>query len=135
MLRLLLVDDSQRFRAAARALLTRQGISVVGMASTGAEALELAERLEPDLVLLDLDLGGESGLELAGRLHRDPRSTRSRIILISTHAEDDYAELIEASPAIGFLSKADLSASAILDLLTRRDGDGRGDLVSGSQER
>jgi DNA-binding NarL/FixJ family response regulator len=118
-LRCLIVDDSPRFLEAARGLLERQGIAVVGVASTSAEALQQAERLRPDVTLLDIDLGGESGLELARRLHQAAGSAASRVILISTHAEQDYADLIAASPAVGFLPKAALSAGAIGDLLAR----------------
>jgi hypothetical protein len=57
------------------------------------------------------------------------------VILISTHAEQDYADLIAASPAVGFVSKAALSADAIGDLLARGDGSGRGGPVSGSPGR
>jgi DNA-binding NarL/FixJ family response regulator len=124
MLRCLIVDDSARFLDAARALLERQGITVVGVASSSAEALQRAEELRPDVTLLDIDLGGESGLELARRLHGQAGPTP--VILISTHAEQDYAELIAASPAIGFLPKTALSAAAIRDLLAAR-GDGDGD--------
>ena len=94
----------------------------MGVASTSAEALRRVEELRPDVTLLDIDLGGESGLELARRLHG--RVGPPPVILISTHAEQDYAELIAASPAIGFLSKTALSADAIRDLLAgRSDGD------------
>jgi CheY-like chemotaxis protein len=123
MLRCLIVDDSPRFLAAARGLLERQGVTVVGVASSSAEALDRAEQLRPDVTLLDIDLGGESGLELARRLHRQAGPAPIPVILISTHAEQDYAELIEASPAVGFLSKTALSADAIRDLLAVR-GDG-----------
>jgi DNA-binding NarL/FixJ family response regulator len=95
---------------------------VIGVASTSAEALQRVQELRPDVTLLDIDLGGESGLELAQRLsdQEDP----APVILISTHAEQDYAELIAASPAIGFLPKTALSADAIRDLLAgHRDGD------------
>jgi CheY-like chemotaxis protein len=68
-MRCLIVDDSPRFLDAARGLLERQGITVVGVASNSAEALERTEELQPDVTLLDIDLGGESGLELARRLH------------------------------------------------------------------
>jgi CheY-like chemotaxis protein len=123
MLRCLIVDDSARFLDAARALLERQGVTVVGVASSSAEALQRAEELRPDVTLLDIDLGGESGLELARRLHGRPGP--APVILISTHAEQDYEELIAASPAIGFLPKTALSAAAIRDLLAARgDGDG-----------
>jgi CheY-like chemotaxis protein len=114
MLRCLIVDDSPRFLDAARGLLEGQGITVVGVASSSAEALQRAQELRPDVLLLDIDLGGESGLELARRLHRQAGWA---VILISTHAEQDYAELIAASPAVGFLPKTALSAAAIRDLL------------------
>jgi CheY-like chemotaxis protein len=124
-MRCLIVDDSLRFLDAARGLLERQGIKVVGVASTSAEALRRAEELRPDVTLLDIDLGGESGLELARRLHREARTAAAPVILISTHAEQDYAELIAASPAVGFLSKTALSAAAIRELLAGH-GDGSG---------
>jgi CheY-like chemotaxis protein len=116
-LRCLIVDDSPRFLDAARGLLERQGITVVGVASTSAEALQRAQELRPEVTLLDIDLGGESGLELARRLHREAGPAPPKVILISTHAEQDFAELIAASPAVGFLPKSDLSAGAIRDLL------------------
>jgi CheY-like chemotaxis protein len=117
MLRCLIVDDSPRFLDAARGLLERQGITVVGVASNSADALQRAQELRPDVTLLDIDLGGESGLELARRLHRQPGLVPAPVILISTHAEQDYAELIAANPAVGFLPKSDLSAGAIRALL------------------
>jgi DNA-binding NarL/FixJ family response regulator len=132
-LRCLIVDDSSRFLEAARGHLEREGVAVVGVASTITQALQQAERLRPDVTLVDIDLGGESGFELARRLDREPGPAASRVILISTHADDDFADLIAASPAAGFLSKVDLSASAIRDLLAS-DRD-RGDPVSGPPGR
>jgi CheY-like chemotaxis protein len=122
MLRCLIVDDSPRFLAAARGLLEREGIAVVGVASSGAEALRRVEELQPDVMLLDIDLGGHSGFELARRLHREAGTAPPRVILISTRAEQDYADLIAASPAVGFLSKSALSARTIHALLAGRDG-------------
>lgn len=121
-MRCLIVDDSRRFLDAARGLLERQGITVVGVASNSADALRRVEELRPDVTLVDIHLGGESGFELTRRLYDDPGPLASGVILISTHAEQDYAELIAASPAVGFLSKSDLSAGAIRDLL-RSSGD------------
>ena len=115
-LRCLLVDDNEPFIEAARVLLRRQGIDVVGAASTGAEALRLAGELRPDVVLVDIDLGGESGFELTRQL-AEASLASSSVILISTHSEADFADLIAASPAIGFLSKSHLSAEAIHELL------------------
>jgi DNA-binding NarL/FixJ family response regulator len=113
--RCLIVDDSARFLVAARGLLERQGLTVAGVASTGPEALCLAEELHPDVTLVDIDLGEESGFELARELSRT--AAAPPVILISTHTEEDFAALIEASPAIGFLSKTRLSAGAVRDLV------------------
>ena len=124
-LRCLVVDDSPHFLAAARGLLEQQGITVAGVASTGAEALRQAADLGPDVVLMDIDLGGESGLELSHRLHDAGRSAAPPVILISTHPEEDYDELIAASPAVGFIPKISLSAGAIRDLLAPRTPRGR----------
>ena len=120
-LRCLIVDDSPCFLNAARGLLERQGITVVGGASNSAEALQRATELRPDVILIDIDLGGESGFELARQLLREPGQSRFAVILISTHCGQDYAELIAASPALGFLPKATLSADAIGELLARHD--------------
>jgi DNA-binding NarL/FixJ family response regulator len=123
-LRCLIVDDSPWFLDAARGLLEREGITVVGAVLNGAEALQQAQELQPDIVLLDIDLGGKSGFELARRLDREAGLAAARVILISTHDEQDFAELIAASPAAGFLPKSALSASAIRALLAcRGDGD------------
>lgn len=117
MLRCLIVDDSPHFQEAARGLLEREGITVVGVASTGAEALRRVEDLRPDVTLLDVDLGEESGLDLARRLQRETGLAPSTVILVSAYAADDFADLVTDSPAAGFLSKADLSADAIRQLL------------------
>jgi DNA-binding NarL/FixJ family response regulator len=127
MLRCLIVDDSPRFLNAARGLLERQGITVVGVASNSADALQRAGELRPDVTLLDIDLGGESGLELARRLYGQADPASAPVILISTHAELDYAELIAASPAIGFLPKTALSGDAIRNLLAGHGDGGRRD--------
>ena len=122
-LRCLIVDDSPGFLRSARTLLEQQGIAVVGVASTAADALQRAEELRPDVLLLDIDLGEESGFDVARRLERESIFPPSNVILISTHSEEDFADLITASPAAGFVSKADLSASAIREVLGSR-GDG-----------
>ena len=116
-LRCVIVDDSTRFLEAARGLLEREGIVVVGVASNGADAVRRVAELAPDVTLVDVDLGGESGFDVVRRLHREDAARPSREILVSTHSEDDYADLVAASPAVGFLSKSRLSARAIRDLL------------------
>nr|WP_296065080.1 response regulator [uncultured Actinoplanes sp.] len=118
-LRCLLVDDSPQFLAAAQALLEREGLLVVGTASHVADAVERALELHPDVALVDIDLGGESGFEVADRLTRSPHPIP--VIMISTHGGDDYADLIAASPAVGFLPKVTLSAGAVCDLVPACD--------------
>jgi CheY-like chemotaxis protein len=108
----LIVDDNWVFLEAARDRLEREGLRVVGVAATSAEALQRAEDLRPEVVLVDVMLGGESGFELARRMsahHRD----RMTVILISTYSAADFAAPIAESPATGFLPKRELSAYAI----------------------
>jgi DNA-binding NarL/FixJ family response regulator len=116
-LRCLIVDDNKRFLVAARELLEREGINVVGIASTTGEAIERGAQLRPDVTLVDIDLGAESGFDTARRLAENANGPASSVILTSTYAERDFADLIEASPAIGFVSKSELSAQAIRALL------------------
>ena len=119
-MRCLIVDDSADFRDAASAMLERAGISVVGKASNSAEALRYYEDLHPDVALVDIDLGGEDGFALAELLDRvSATSTTLAIILVSTYAESDLEEMINASPAVGFLQKFSLSPDAIRELAER----------------
>jgi CheY-like chemotaxis protein len=124
-LRCLIVDDNADFIEAARDLLERQGIAVVGVASTSAEALMRARELQPDVTLLDIDLGEESGFDVARLLAATAGLGHVRLVLISTYAEKDFADLIAASPVAGFVPKATLSASAIHDVLSTSDDGGR----------
>lgn len=94
-MRCLLVDDSARFLEAARALLERGGVQVVGVASTGAGALARALDVTPDVALVDIDLDGENGFDVAARL----AGSVPAVILISTHSLEDFQELVAASSA------------------------------------
>jgi DNA-binding NarL/FixJ family response regulator len=120
-----IVDDSPDVLRAATEFLEGQGIAVVGVATTGEGAISLLKELQPDVMLVDIDLGAESGFDLASRLEHSRDGARARIILISTYDEADFAKLIQASPAIGFLPKADLSATAIRRLLAGAHDEGR----------
>ena len=122
-LRCLLVDDNDAFLETARTLLERQGVQVAGVASNIAGALQQARALRPDVVLVDIGLGEESGFELArllaadGQDGQDSQRVRADVILISAQAERDYVDLIAESPAAGFLHKPELSAQRIRQLL------------------
>jgi len=116
-MRCLIVDDSADFVDAARGLLERDGIVVVGVASSGTEALARFEELRPDVTLVDIDLGCESGFDVVELLHRAGTPSPSPLILISTHAPLEFADMVAASPALGFVSKSALSVDAIGDLV------------------
>lgn len=120
-LRSLIVDDNARFLDAARELLEREGIEVVGVALTGADAARLAGALRPDVCLVDIDLGDESGFDLARRL-ADRGDYTPRVVLISAYPERDFLEMIADSPAVGFLPKPEISAARIEALLAADAG-------------
>ena len=116
-LRCVLVDDNEAFLETASLLLEREGLAIVGMASTIAGAVRQVRALRPDLVLVDIGLGNESGFDLARLLAQDGQIAGAEVILISTGAEADYRELIDDSPAAGFLAKSELSVRGISRLL------------------
>jgi CheY-like chemotaxis protein len=120
-IRCLIVDDSPRFAQVAVELLQDEGIDVLGVATGGDEAVHLARELRPDLALVDIDLGEDNGWAVTRDLREGEHGALAEaVILVSTHAQEEFAELIAASPAVGFLAKADLSADAIEALLARR---------------
>lgn len=120
-LRCLIVDDNASFLAAARGLLEGQGMTVTGVATTAAAGRRLTEDLQPDVILVDIDLGDESGLGLVRELTDRPGPGPSpNVILISAYPEEDFAELVAESPAIGFVAKSDLSVRAIERLIGPR---------------
>jgi DNA-binding NarL/FixJ family response regulator len=87
-------------------------LPIAAVASTSADALRKAELVGPDVVLVDVSLGDESGIDLARRLVADS-AQEATVILISTRSEAELTDVIALSPAAGFLSKSDLSADAI----------------------
>jgi DNA-binding response OmpR family regulator len=115
-MRCLIVDDSAVFLRAARALLEGTGMAVT-VTSTAAEARHLVREVGPDVVLVDIDLGEESGFDLVAELCAAGDGATPWIILISSHSQEDFEELIAESPARGFLSKALLSAAAIRSIV------------------
>jgi DNA-binding NarL/FixJ family response regulator len=114
--RCVIVDDSRVFLEAARTLLELEGLTVAAVASNSAEALREIQRFQPDVVLVDVSLGDESGFELARRIYADDGG-RATVILISTRSEADLADMVALSPAAGFISKSKLSAEAIRGFL------------------
>ena len=109
-MRLMIVDDNPEFRDAAANLFRRQGCDVVAVAADSSEALRLAAETVPDVVLVDVDLGPESGFDLAQQLSDDHRCT---VVLISAAGEQELADLVALSPAVAFIPKTELSAHRI----------------------
>jgi CheY-like chemotaxis protein len=104
-LRALLVDDNDHFIQTVRDHLERDGINIVGVATTPAEALQQTGNLTPNVALIDIMLDAEFGFDLADTL-RQAVLKPPRIIMMSTYAATDFAEMLDAGPAIGFLPKA-----------------------------
>lgn len=119
-MRCLIVDDNPSFLTVARRVLEREGLSVAGVASTAAEARRRCWELRPSVALVDIDLGGESGFDLAGQLAGE--CPECRVILISADSGADFAELIDESPALSFIAKPHLSAAAIRSVLEGAGG-------------
>jgi len=111
----LIVDDHPSFRVTARALLEAEGFDVVGEAEDGETAIEAAQRLRPELVLLDVQLPDIDGFEVATRLTSNGNSPA--IVLTSSRDVTEFSGLIERSGARGFVPKAELSAAALTSLL------------------
>jgi len=121
-LRCLIVDDNEAFLAAATTMLEREGVTVLGSSTNSADALRSVDALRPEVVLVDVSLGEENGFDLAWMLDGDHHADGAAIILISTRSRTELAELIDRSPARGFIAKADLSGDAIRKLLEQDRG-------------
>ena len=114
-MRVLIVDDHAGFRATARKLLEGEGYEVVAEAEDAATALAAAERTQPELVLLDVQLPDLDGFQLTERLIAlDPRM---QVVLTSTRDVEEYGSYVESSAARGFVPKAELSGSTLAALL------------------
>ena len=113
--RVLLVDDHAAFRTSAGSWLAHEGQNVVGTCASGEEALVSCARLHPDLVLLDLNLSGMSGVAVAEALAESP--SPPIVIIISSDAEAGSDAQVRGAPAVGFIAKRDLTWPAIDALL------------------
>lgn len=111
----LIVDDQAPFRRLISALLTSAGLGVAGEAAEGEQALIVAQALRPDVVLLDVQLPGIDGFEVARRLAGSPDSPR--VVMISSRDASDYGARLTDAPVLGFIPKQDLSAETLNALL------------------
>jgi CheY-like chemotaxis protein len=111
----LVVDDHPSFRLSARLLLESEGYRVVGEAASGAEALEAATALHPDLILLDIQLPDLDGFAVAERLLA--QDAPPAVVLTSTRDPSDFGPLLTRTRARGFVPKPELSGRALAALL------------------
>jgi DNA-binding NarL/FixJ family response regulator len=111
-----IVDDHAGFRSSARALLEAEGFDVIGEAGDGASAIAVIDLLRPRIVLLDIQLPGIDGFDVAERLARagDPPA----VVLVSTRGVSAYRRRLARSPACGFISKSELSGNALSTLVS-----------------
>ena len=112
----LIVDDHPSFRASVRRLLEAEGFAIVGEASDGYGAIAAAERLRPDVVLLDITLPGLDGFEVAA--HLVAGGSEAAIVLTSSRAAAEYGPMVTRAPARAFIPKAELSGAALAALLS-----------------
>jgi DNA-binding NarL/FixJ family response regulator len=111
----LIVDDHPSFRGMARALLESEGFDVVGEAADGAAAIEAAELLRPDVMLLDIHLPDSDGFQVAAALAKN--GVAPAIVMTSSRDARDFGPLVEQSGARGFIPKAELSGDTIAALI------------------
>jgi CheY-like chemotaxis protein len=123
--RCLIVDDNRDFLRAAGDLLEHSGIVVVGVACTAAQAVQVCVALRPDVALVDIDLGDESGFEVGRELACQVGESQPRVILISAHSGNDVMDMVADTPGVSFLSKGALSGSAVLGILADAHGSPR----------
>ena len=112
---LLIVDDHEAFRRSARALLEADGFDVVGERENGEGALEAVATLQPQVVLLDIQLPGIDGFDVAARLAdtADPPA----VVLISSREAAAYGARLRAAPSRGFIPKRELTGKAVTALI------------------
>jgi CheY-like chemotaxis protein len=116
-IRCLIVDDNNHFCQVASDVLERGGIAIIGNASTSTEALRLIDEVQPDVALVDIVLGKESGVDLAEQLTAATFTEPTTVILMSASCdEEDVAHLIVAGTAAAFLPKIDISGTAIREI-------------------
>jgi DNA-binding NarL/FixJ family response regulator len=113
--RVLIVDDHPSFRASARVLLESEGFDVVGEAQDGASAITETHRLQPEIVLLDVQLPDTDGFDVAAQLTAG--GPVPVVILVSSRDSSDFGPLVSRCGAMGFVPKAELSGERLQELL------------------
>ena len=116
--RIVIIDDDPAFLAPVRLLREAEGFVVVGEALNGLDGVAAATDLAPDIVLVDVNLPDIDGFEVVERLAREESSPP--VVLTSIRSAHDFGNLVERSPARGFITKADITGAALIGFLEER---------------
>ena len=116
--RIVIIDDDPAFLATVRLLLEAEGFVVAGEALNGLDGLAAASELDPDIVLVDVNLPDIDGFEVVERLARE--NGAPPVVLTSVRSADDFGNLVERSRARGFITKADITGEALIGFLEGR---------------
>jgi DNA-binding NarL/FixJ family response regulator len=109
LIKVMLVDDSASFRMAAEQFITEVcGVQVVGQADSGEAAVEMALRLRPEVILMDLAMGGINGIEAGRRIKAADETIK--IVILTLNNGREYRELAQSLALDGFVSKSDFTA-------------------------
>jgi|SRR5215210_6031151 len=120
--RIVIVDDDPSFLATVRLLLENEGFVVVGEALNGLDGVAAVAELDPDIVLVDVNLPDIDGFEVVERLVDGGRA--APVVLTSIRSAEDFGDLVDASPARGFVPKAEISAETLAVFLEERPSSG-----------
>ena len=113
--RIVIVDDDPSFLATVRVLLEAEGFAVVGEALNGLDGVAVATQLDPDIVLVDVNLPDIDGFEVVERLAG--RDGAPPVVLTSSRSVTDFGNLIDASRARAYIMKADITGKALAGFL------------------
>lgn len=119
-LKVLLVDDYERIRRSLASFLTKQrGIQVIGEAAGGDDAIAQTERLQPDLVLMDLEMPDRGGIEAMREIKM--RTPNTRVVILSPHGSEIYRNMAWGNSADGFIDKSSMKHDLLKILLSEQD--------------
>jgi pilus assembly protein CpaE len=119
----LIVDDQMPFRMAARSVVgVTPGFEVVGEATSGEEAIEQVAALHPQLVLMDINMDGISGIEATRRITTDHPDVA--VILLSTYDEEDLPADARSCGALGYVHKEQFGPDVLVDLWSAKESGG-----------